>query len=109
MYLKNQIGKIVAAIMLLLAIMLPTAVQFGHLIEGHDSIACSDKSTHFHKSEKTCEICDFQITSLNYDIAKYPNSILLQVYAHVNSTLDPLHLHYSTLTNKQLRAPPEFS
>ena len=54
MYLKNQIGKNVAAVLLLLAVMLPSAIQFGHMIEGHEGSACNDQSTHIHKSEKAC-------------------------------------------------------
>ena len=109
MYLKSSIGKNVAAILLLLAIMLPSAVQFSHMIEGHEGVPCNDQSTHIHKTEKTCEICVFQLTSVSYDIDKYPDLLLTQISVKVSTTFTPLRFHYSTLTNKQLRAPPVFS
>tara|TARA_B100000768_G_C11258771_1_gene367732 strand:- start:103 stop:432 length:330 start_codon:yes stop_codon:yes gene_type:complete len=109
MYLKSQIGKNVGAILLLLAIILPASVQFSHMIEGHEGIACNDQSTHIHKTEKTCEICAFQLTSLSYDIIKYPDLLLTQISVVVNTIFTPLKFHNSTLTNKQLRAPPVLS
>ena len=109
MYLKSQIGKNVGAILLLLAILLPTGIQVSHMIEGHDDVACNNHSTHFHKSEKTCEICAFQVTSFNYDIAKYPDLLLAQISVNVSTTYTPLQLYFSTLTNNQLRGPPVFS
>ena len=109
MYLKNQIGKNVAAVLLLLAITLPSAIQFSHMIEGHDGVACNDQSTHIHKSEKTCEVCAFHLTSFSYDIAKYPDLSLTQISVKLSTSFTPLQFHRSTLTNKQLRAPPVFS
>ncbi|MDB4180900.1 hypothetical protein N9611_01455 [Flavobacteriaceae bacterium] len=109
MYLTNKFGKIFAALLLLLAIMLPTAIQVSHMIEGHEDVACNDHSTHFHKSEKTCEICVFHISLISYDIAKYPDLILAQISVKVNTTYTSLQLYFSTLTNNQLRGPPVFS
>ena len=52
MYLKNQLGKNIAAVLLLLALILPTAIQFSHMVEGHEDVTCNDQSTHIHKSSK---------------------------------------------------------
>ena len=109
MYLKSQIGKNVAAVLLLLAIILPSAVQFSHMIEGHEGVACNDQSTHIHKTEKTCEVCAFQLTPLSYDIVKYPDFLLVQISVKLSTIITPLQFHHSTLTNKQLRAPPVLS
>ena len=109
MYLKSPIGKSVAAVLLLLAIMLPSAVQFSHMIEGHEGVPCNDQSTHIHITEKTCEICAFQLTSISYDIVKYPDLLLTQISVKVSTIFTPLQFHHTTLTNKQLRAPPVFS
>ncbi len=109
MYLNNQFRKNIAAILLLLAIMLPTGIQISHMVEGHNDVACNDHSTHFHESEKTCEICAFHLTSFNYDIAKYPDLLLAQISVKVSTTYTPLQLYFSTLTNNQLRGPPVFS
>ena len=109
MYLNNQLGKNIAALLLLLAILLPTAIQVSHMIEGHDDVACNDHSTHFHKSEKTCEICAFHLTSFSYNIATYPDLLLVHISVKVNTTYTSLQLYFSTLTNNQLRGPPVFS
>ena len=109
MYLNNQLGKNIAAFLLLLAIMLPTAIQFSHMIEGHEGIACNDQSTHIHQSEKICEICAFHLTSFSYDIAKYPDLQLVHISVKVSTTYTSLQLYFSTLTNNQLRGPPVFS
>jgi len=109
MYLKNPLGKNIAAVLLLLALVFPTAIQISHMVEGHDDVACNDHSTHFHKTEKTCEICVFHISSISYDIAKYPDLLLTQISVKVSTNYTPLQLYFSYLTNKQLRGPPVFS
>lgn len=109
MYLKNQLGKNIAAVVLLVALILPTAIQFSHMVEGHEGVTCNDQSTHIHKSEKTCEVCAFHLTSIRYDIAKYPDLLLTQISVKVSINYTPLQLYFSTLTNNQLRGPPVFS
>ena len=109
MYLKNQLGKNIAAVLLLLALILPTAIQFSHMVEGHEDISCNIQSSHIHKSEKTCEVCAFHHTSISYDIAKYPDLVFTQISVKVSTNYTPTQLYFSTLTNKQLRGPPVFS
>ena len=106
MYLKNQLGKTLASVLLLLALILPTAIQFSHMIEGHESDTCNELSTHIHKSEKNCDVCDFHFTSISYDIAKYPDLLLPQISVKLSSDFTSLQFYYPTLTSKQLRAPP---
>ena len=109
MYLTNKFGEIFAAVLLLLALLFPTAIQISHMVEGHEDVACNDHSTHFHKSEKTCEICVFHISLISYDIAKYPDLISAQISVKVRTNYTPLQLYFSTLTNRQLRGPPVYS
>ena len=106
MYLKNQLGKNFAALLLLLALILPTALQFSHMIEGHEGDTCNEQSTHIHKSEKNCEVCDFHLTSINYDLANYPDLLLTQISVKLSTDFAPVQFYYPTPTNKQLRAPP---
>jgi len=109
MYLKDQLGKNIAAVLLLLALILPTAIQFSHMIEGHEGVTCNNQTTHIHKSEKNCEVCAFHLAPIRYDIATYPDLILTQISVKVSTIYTPLQLYFSTLTNKQLRGPPVFS
>ena len=106
MYLKYQLGKTTASVLLLLAFILPTAIQFSHMIEGHESDTCNLQISHIHKSEKNCETCDFQLTSISYDIAEYPDLLLTQISVKLSTDFTPLQFYYPRLTNKQLRAPP---
>ena len=78
MYLKSQLGKNIATLLLSLALILPTAIQFSHMLEGHEDVSCNIQSSHIHKSQKTCKICAFHHTSISYDIAKYPDLVFTQ-------------------------------
>lgn len=109
MYLKNQLGKTSASVLLLLALILPTSIQFSHMIEGHENDTCNVQISHIHKSEKNCETCDFQLTSISYDIGEYPDLLLTQISVKLSTDFTPLQFHYPTLTNTQLRAPPIMS
>jgi len=106
---KKQIGKSIVALVLFVALMTPSAIQFFHTLEGHENITCTKKVTHIHKSISKCEICSFLFTSLNYDIAKYPDLLLPIIFVKVNETFTTSQFHSLQITNKQLRAPPFFS
>ena len=47
---KRQLGKKIAALLLFVALMLPSAIQFIHMSDGHEHVACKEKTTHIHKS-----------------------------------------------------------
>ncbi len=106
---KKQIGKNILALLLFTALMLPTTVQFFHMLEGHDHVACTEKSTHIHKTIHKCEICSFHFASFNYNVAEYPDLLLTKAPVKAEVNLDPLQLHSFKITNTQLRAPPIFS
>ncbi|MGY8886655.1 MAG: hypothetical protein ACKVGT_07535 [Flavobacteriales bacterium] len=109
MYTRTQFGKNVSTLLLFAALMLPTAVQFFHLFEGHEHITCSEKTTHIHKSNTSCDVCDFQVASFSYDIAKYPDVIAPKIPVGVDLNGTSLQFHSFIITNTQLRAPPIFS
>lgn len=106
---KKQIGKNLVALLLFTALMLPTAIQFFHLFEGHEHVACTEKSTHIHESTTKCELCSFHIASFNYDIAKYPELQLPKIPVKLDANFASLQFHSFKVTNTQLRAPPIFS
>ena len=109
MNLRKQFGKSIAALLLFVALMLPTAIQFFHLLEGHEHVACNNFSTHIHKSIEKCETCTFHLSSLNYDIAEYPDLLAPTIPVKINQDFSSLLLHSFKITNTQLRAPPIFS
>ena len=106
---RKQIGKNIVALLLFAALMLPTAVQFFHTFEGHEHIACTETTTHIHKSITKCEICSFHLASFNYDLAKYPDLLVPKIPVEIDVNLSSLQFHSFQITNTQLRAPPIFS
>ncbi|WP_146743714.1 hypothetical protein [Aequorivita sp. CIP111184] len=106
---KKQLGKNIAALLLFVALMLPTAVQFVHMFEGHEHIACTEQTTHIHKSEVKCEICHFHLASFNYDIDQYPELLLPSIPVKIEANFASLQFHSFKITNTQLRAPPTLS
>lgn len=106
---QRQIGNQVIALMLFTTLMLPTVVQSFHLFDVHKHASCNEQSTHFHESISKCELCAVHFTSINYDIAKYPNLLLPKIFVKVNVIFDALLLHSFKKSNTQLRAPPIFS
>jgi hypothetical protein len=106
---KKQIGKNIAALLLFVALMLPTAIQFFHVFEGHDHIACTEQTTHIHKSSVKCEIGHFHLASFNYDIYQYPVLLQPDIPVKIEADFASLQFHSFKITNTQLRAPPIFS
>ncbi|MFT5824369.1 MAG: hypothetical protein ACI8ZM_005636 [Crocinitomix sp.] len=106
---KKQIGKNIAALLLFVALMLPSAIPFIHLFEGHEHIACSEQTTHIHKSVVKCEICSFHLASFNYDIAEYSELLLPKIPVKIEANFASLQYHSFKINNTQLRAPPILS
>ena len=105
----KQIGKNTVALLLFLALMLPTAIQFSHAFEGHDHIPCEDDSRHFHQDVPDCHTCDFHLTSFNYDVAEYTDLSLPKFIVKNAVNFTSLQFNSFKKTNTQLRAPPVFS
>ncbi|WP_299781542.1 hypothetical protein [uncultured Formosa sp.] len=106
---KQQLGKNIASLLLFMALMLPTAVKFVHIFEGHQHFTCTEQKTHLHTSVTKCEICSFHLASFKYDIVEYPDLLLTEVPLEMEVNFTPLQLHSFSITNTQLRAPPIFS
>ena len=106
---RKQIAKNILALLLFVALMLPTAVQCFHMFEGHKHITCTENTTHIHKSVTECDICDFHLASFNYDLAQFPDLGLPKIPEKVDLDFNSLQLHSFKITNTQLRAPPFLS
>ncbi|MFH6602466.1 hypothetical protein ACEZ3G_03185 [Maribacter algicola] len=107
---QKKIGHIIAALMLLAALMLPTTVQFFHIVDGesHEQVECKDQSTHIHQGVPDCQVCQFHLASFNYDLARYSDFTPTIVPSRVENQFRVLRLHSFKVTNTQLRAPPQF-
>ncbi|WP_297798608.1 hypothetical protein [uncultured Eudoraea sp.] len=104
----NQIRHAVASLVLLCALMLPTVIQISHIFQGHESVICTNQSTHFHNDVSDCQICDFNFTPLDYDIVEYPDLVFADIPLKVEKQFSSLLFHSFKITNTQLRAPPHF-
>ena len=109
MNFKIQLGKNITALLLFVAVMLPSAVQLIHVFDGHEHVACTEHTTHIHQTVIKCDICSFHLTSYNYDIAQYPNLLVPEIPVKLEVNFASLKLHSFKITNTQLRAPPIFS
>lgn len=104
----KQIGKSIAALVLLCALMFPTALQFSHIFEGHEQIDCKEQSTHIHEYVADCQICDFHLASFNYDLVFYSEPVAPPIPFKVEKYFSFLLIDSFKKTNTQLRAPPHF-
>lgn len=106
---NKQAGKILFALLLLIALMLPTSVQFIHSLENHEEIVCNDQTSHVHQSIVKCEICSFYLASFNHSSTDFPELLPPIILQKTDVNFASLLPHSFTITNTQLRAPPYFS
>ena len=106
---KKQIGKSITAFLLFVALMVPSAIQFIHMFEGHDHVACTEQATHLHETVVKCDVYSIHLASFNYDIAEHPNLLLPKVYVEKKVSFAFLQYQSYLINNTQLRAPPVFS
>lgn len=105
---KQHLGKYIAACLLTLTLMLPTAIQVFHASEVHEHITCTKKYSHIHTAFVECDLCDFNLTSLSYDFKKYPDIAVPNIFWELNSTFTTSQFHSFKITSTQLRGPPFF-
>lgn len=103
-----QIGKNIVALLLAVALMVPSTIQFFHMFEGHEHITCTEKVTHIHKSVTKCEVCNFHLASIDYQVVEYPDLLVPRIFEKVDETFTSSQFHSLYITNTQLRAPPFF-
>jgi hypothetical protein len=109
MNLREQVGKSLATLLLLVVFMLPMSIQFLHTLEGHEHVTCSEQKTHIHESINKCEVCSFHFTSLNFSVLEYSDTVIHKNIHKSENNYISLRFHSFQLTNKQLRAPPILS
>jgi hypothetical protein len=106
---KEQLIKRIASLLLIIALMMPIAVKFIHIFEGHEHVACTEHKTHLHKSNSKCDICIFQIGSFNYDVIGYPELLITETPCNIKGGICAVSLHSFKVNNTKLRAPPIFA
>ncbi len=106
MIVVKQIFKVFTALLLVFALMLPTAIQFSHIYENHEHVICNDdQSIHYHEAVPDCSVCHFHQQSFNYDLISYIE--IIEIY-NTKKTEDHFSssLHSLKINRPQLRGPP---
>ncbi len=108
MILKSRISGFIIAAIFSLALLLPIITQTIHALDGHKHEVCNDYSTHLHKKQLDCSICDFHFSIFDFKIQPSSEFISFSTF----HTLDSITLYPDTSTfvsHFYLRGPPLFS
>jgi len=108
MKITSQLLVTITTLLLGMALLFPTAVQFSHVFEGHDHKPCKDLTTHLHEKKIDCSICHFQISSYTYQIQNFKTPFFSEIKITIidfYTSSDKNKIHYSYA----LRGPPSYS
>ena len=108
MTLKNTIASSFFGFLFSLAILFPSIVQFTHLFEAHDNMACAETVQHIHEKKIECEIHNFQIAPFNFYTFGGLNTLIITSYSVENEQVTSL-FHSEKTHDFLLRAPPTLS
>jgi len=96
----------IIALVLLLAVLLPSAVKFAHVLEDHKHEVCIDYSnTHLHEIDLDCEFYKFKINpnvyllNNNFDLSNIPHFFKSKISSYN-------FLTYYQQKSEYLRGPP---
>ena len=88
--------------------MFPIAIQTIHAMDGHEHPICNDLSTHLHKKQLDCSICDFHFNIFDFKPQQLPEFVGIAI----NSKYE-IEYHKSEIPADAahffLRGPPLFS
>jgi len=104
--MRQSFGKNMVALLFVAFLMLPTAIQLFHISETHKHVTCTKKLIHVHKSFSECDLCDFHMSPLTYDIESYSGLMVPDIFVKLNIDFNSLQLSSYKITNTRLRAPP---
>ena len=99
----------IAAIVLLLAVLLPSAVKFDHVFEDHKHEVCTDdhSTTHAHEIDLECEFYKFKLNTYYYTFLDSYSIVIEDNYSKINNTFYNFQYNYQQLSFS-LRGPPTF-
>ena len=63
---NKNIPLYVISFLLIGILLLPSVIQFSHLLENHEHKFCKDYSNHFHEIENHCSINFFHFSAFNF-------------------------------------------
>ncbi|WGD34615.1 hypothetical protein [Olleya sp. YS] len=103
---QNIIIKILSVVVLL-AVLFPSAVKFAHVLEQHEHEVCIDNSTtHMHEVDFDCEFYKFKLTTQYYSLLESDDLILEDNYSKICNTSYNFRYNHQQLSYS-LRGPPQ--
>lgn len=104
-----KIFRIFIALLLFVALAIPTAIQFSHALENHEHTICTnDNDTHLHEADIDCSLRDFQNTTFNFSLNIYPEFYHFELIKSESKQFKDRLTNKKNSNPKQLRAPPLF-
>ncbi len=61
-----SIHRSLASLLMVFALLWPSAIQLAHTLEGHDHPTCNEFKTHIHDEQLECSLCDFQVSVFDF-------------------------------------------
>ncbi|MAZ72834.1 MAG: hypothetical protein CMC70_06775 [Flavobacteriaceae bacterium] len=90
---------------LVLAVVLPSIVQFAHIFENHEHTFCGTVETHLHEQKLDCELDHFQVITYNFIPQQAYTSVLPE--ENFSVTIRTATAVYTSLKQTHsLRGPP---
>ena len=67
MSLYSQLKHTKISFILIWVLIVPNMLQFAHVLEEHNHTICKEVSVHLHEAKWDCSLCDFNLSSFNFD------------------------------------------
>jgi len=100
--------ELLAACLLTVALLLPTVLQFSHIFEDHEHVACTEASSHMHETPVDCSFQDYQISTFTFHPIKSINVPSVTIQAKTEN-FEQRFITSTSLISNSLRGPPSLS
>ena len=111
MKIEKHIKQRIIAILLLVAMAVPSCIQLSHqLDEMHDTTICHVQDDHLHGDEVLHpDLSIYQFTSFYFEFSSFPQLQVSPIISKITLGITHPSCYSLSITNTQLRAPPVFS
>lgn len=106
---RKRLVRLISALGLFIALMLPTAIQFVHVFGVHEHFVCNDRDSHVHETPVKCEICTVQVAPFDPNLPPYPATRSPEFETLLADDLPVLQFEVFIYNSNPHRGPPLFS
>ena len=103
---KKQIVKLLSALGLFIALMMPTIIQFVHIFDVHEHLVCTDQDLHVDETPVKCEICAIQFVPFDSNLSEHSEIISPDYEVVQAENLPAFQFGIITFNSNPLRGPP---